>query len=126
MNYKEVKNNFAKFYLKDDVLYFVYNQDVHLNIDAAKQIVQDRLDLQNSTSFPVLCDIRGLKGADKDARDYLANEGSAYTKAVGLIIGSPALKIMTNFYLMVNRPTVPTKVFKNEADALIFLDEYKN
>lgn len=121
MNESEVRNDFARFYIKEGILHFIYNDDVQLDLSAAKLIVEDRLRLQNNVSFPVLCDIRGLKGADKAARDFLANEGSILTIGVGLIVDSPALKIMTNFYMLVNKPKVPTKVFRTELEAIDYL-----
>ncbi|MEL6560788.1 MAG: hypothetical protein AAFQ94_21520 [Bacteroidota bacterium] len=126
MKENEIENDYARFYIKDGILFFVYKEIDNLDLDAAKKIVADRLALQDSVSFPVLCDIRGLKGADKTARDYLAREGSALTECVGLLVDSPALKLMTNFYLMVNKPQVPTKVFRTKEEAIGYIRDFMN
>ena len=126
MKENEIENDYARFYIKDGILFFVYKEIDNLDLDAAKKIVADRLALQDEVSFPVLCDIRGLKGADKTARDYLAREGSALTECVGLLVDSPALKLMTNFYLMVNKPQVPTKVFRTKEEAIGYIKDFMN
>lgn len=122
MNNLEVTNDYARFYINNGILHFIYHADIEIDVDAAKIIVHDRVKLQDNVSFPVLCDIRGLKSVNKTARDYLAKEGSVLTERVGLIVSSPAQKIMTNFYLMVNKPVVPTKVFISEEEAFQYLN----
>ncbi len=122
MNFSSIENDFAQFHIRDGVMFFTYKPDIEIDLDGAKRIVADRLKLQGDETYPVVCDIRGLKGANKAARDYLANEGSEKVKVVALIVASPGLKIMTDFYLMVNKPTVPTKIFTSEDQAVKFIE----
>ena len=126
MSLKVVENDFAKFSVENGVIHFVYKQGVELDLYAARQVVADRLKAQGNTSFPVICDIRGLKSVNKEARDYLAKEGSSKVSAVALVVGSPARKVMSNFYLSVNKPDVPTKLFISEQEALEYLQELKS
>ncbi len=121
----ELENDFARFYIKDGVLFFIYKKIDELNLEAAKRIVGDRIKIQKNADYPVICDIRLLGSADKSARDYLAKEGSAYVKAVALLVDSPALKLMANFYLTVNKPDVPTKMFTAMPQALEFINKFK-
>lgn len=120
-----VENNFAKFYTQDGYLYFIYKPNIHIDLAAAKQIVSDRLKAQGGKPYRVICYIQGIRDMEKDARDYLAKEGSRDVIAVGLIAESTAQKLMTNFYLAVSRPTVPTKMFSTEEEAKAFLTKYE-
>lgn len=120
----EVENNFAKFYTKDGYLYFIYKPDIYINLEGAKEIVRDRLRVQEGKPYRVICYVQGIRNMDKEARDYLATEGSRDTIAVGLIAESTAQKLMTNFYLAVSRPTVPTKMFSSEDEAKAYLDKF--
>ena len=115
------QNAFAEFWTEHDVLFFVYKPGVVITLDAAKQIVGDRLKVQKGTTFPVFCDMRGIKDSERAARDYLAKEGSSLVKAVAVLTDSPVTKIMLNFYLTISRPLIPTKMFTNETQALEFL-----
>lgn len=120
-----IENSFAKFYIKGDYLYFIYKPDISIDLAAAEQIVSDRLKVQNGKPYKVICYIQGIREMKKEARDYLAKEGSKDVIAVGLIADSTAQKLMTNFYLAVSRPTVPTKMFSTEEEAKTFLNKYK-
>ena len=126
MKENEIENDYARFYIKDGILYFIYKEKVNIDLNAAKQIVADRIHLQQNESLPVICYLKSLSGSEKSARDYLANEGSAYTTAVALVVGSPAIKIITNFYMLVNKPKVPTKVFISEEEAIKYLKNFES
>ncbi|MBW3546475.1 MAG: hypothetical protein KY428_12910, partial [Bacteroidetes bacterium] len=76
-------------------------------------------------AYRVICYVQGIREMKKEARDYLAKEGSKDVIAVGLIAESTAQKLMTNFYLAVSRPTVPTKMFSSEEEAKTFLNKFK-
>jgi hypothetical protein len=120
------ENEFAEFWVEEGILYFIYKQGTVLNLAAAKKIVADRIMLQNGRPYPVFCDMRGIKDSDKAARDYLAKEGSTLVKAVGVLIESPVTKIMVNFYLSINQPLTPTRMFTDKSNALEYLYLHKN
>jgi hypothetical protein len=121
-NYFE--NEFAEFWIEENVLFFIYKPAVKLDLNAVKKIVADRLKVQDGNAYPVFCDMRGIKDSDKPARDYLAKEGSSMVKAVGVLTDSPVTKIMLNFYLTISRPLVPTKMFTDKNQALEFLKAF--
>jgi hypothetical protein len=95
-----------------------------IDLIAAKLVVADRIMIQNEKAYPVLCDIRGVIDSDKAARDYLAKSGSVLTKAVSLLGNDTISLAITSFYLRINKPRVPTKIFTEELSALIFLETY--
>lgn len=121
-NYHE--NEFAQFWIQNDILYFEYKPNVVINLNAAQLVVADRLLVQNEKAYPVLCDIRGIMDSDKAARDYLAQSGSVLTKAVSLLGNDTVLLSIMSFYIKINKPRVPTKIFTNELAALAFLENY--
>lgn len=118
------ENEYALFWVENGILFFEYKPDVILTLNVAKRVVADRIQFQNEKSYPVLCDIRGIIDTDKSGRDYLAQSGSLLTKAVGLIVHQKVSITISNFYLDISRPTVPTKTFKEEEDAILFLKQY--
>ncbi|WP_026451462.1 STAS/SEC14 domain-containing protein [Aequorivita capsosiphonis] len=120
-----IENNYASYRLNDNIVYIRYHIQVTIDIEAAVKIVEDRLTLQKGESFPVLCDIRGVKEINKSARDYLALEGSLFVKAVAFIVDNPLSGTMTKFYLKANKPPVPTRAFLTIEEAKVFLDEYR-
>lgn len=115
------QNQFAEYWLEDGVLFFIYKPGTSMNLEAAKQVVKDRLEVQRGESYPVFCDMRGIKDSDKPARDYLAKEGSSLVRSVAVLTDSPVTKIMLNFYLTISRPLVPTKMFTDKDQAIEYL-----
>jgi hypothetical protein len=115
------QNDFAEFWTDDDILFFIYKPGITMNIEAAKRVVADRIEVQKGIPYAVFCDMRGIKDSDKPARDYLAKEGSSMVKAVAVLTDSPVTKIMANFYLTISRPIVPTKMFTDKSQAVDYL-----
>ena len=118
------ENEFARFCIVHGILYFEYKPETVISLAVARKVVSDRIQFQNEIIYPVLCDIRGVKDSDKAGRDYLAQSGSILTKAVA-ILGNPQVsETMGDFYLKVNKPTIPTSFFTDEEHALAFLKTY--
>ena len=116
---------YAKFWVTDGILYFIYKPITFLDFKTAKMIVDERLKFQHETQYPILCDAQGIKNSAKSARDYLANEGSTLAKAVAIVDNRYVAKVMLRFYLMKNKPLVPSKIYQTQEDALSFLNIYK-
>ena len=69
-----------------------------------------------------------VKGVDKESRDFFGQpQGSEGLTATAIIIESKLQVFMANFLLKVNfkRTPLPIKLFTNESDAIIWLEEYK-
>ena len=119
-----IENEYAKLWIEDDILFVVYKNDVSIDLAGAIKIVEDRLFLQQGNAFLIFCDMRGVKSADKAARNYLAFEGSVLIKAVALLINNPLSYIISGFYLKTSKPIISTNVFTDEAKALTFLRSF--
>jgi len=71
--------------------------------------------LTESEPHVTVLDISGLKHISKEARDFLAAQSSEWGKtiAVAFITHSFAARTIASFFLTINRPTYPIKVFKD-------------
>ena len=117
--------DYIKFVVEDGILHCVYNNLDLLDLDIAKVCVRARLEFVGDKSYPSLFDIRLVKTSTKEARDYLANEGNALVSASAILIDSPMLKMAANFYIMVNKPVNPTRMFTSKSSAVEWLAQYK-
>jgi len=124
MDKPNFENEYATFWIEAGILYFVYKRNTTIDLNAAKQIVNDRIKFQQLVDYPILCDIRGMKSIDRAARDFLAKEGSSYTKGVAVVVDTPMTKIISNFYLGLNKPIAPTKMFTERQEALNYLQQF--
>ena len=120
-----VDGTYAKMWISNGILYFVYKEIYEINRSMAKQIVSQRLQLQNENSYPIFCDLRAVTLAQKQARDYLAIEGAYMTTALALLVKDEHAMVITQMYIKINNPTYPTRVFTNKEKALSFLQDYK-
>jgi hypothetical protein len=115
------ENDYARFWIKEGVLFFEYKPNTTITLKVAQSVVTDRIHFQNERSFPILCDIRGIVSTNKAGRDYLAKSGSILTQAVALVVNEKVLLTISTFYLQISKPAVPTQIFTTEADALVYL-----
>jgi hypothetical protein len=118
------ENDYARFWIADNILFFEYKPNTVIDLKVATSVVTDRIHFQNGRSFPVLCDIRGIISTEKAGRDYLAQFGSILTLAVGLIMDEKVSLTISSFYVKINKPTVPTKIFTKQEEALGYLKEF--
>ena len=118
------ENQFATYLIQDRILCIVYKSGITINLSAAIQIVKDRLLLQEGLPYRILCDARGVYAADKSARDYLALEGSTLVLAVAYLVEPTISMALSKFYLSINNPPIPSKVFTQKDEAIRFLEDF--
>jgi len=118
------ENQNARFWIDNGILFFEYKAHTALDLEVAMRVVADRIAFQNERLLPVICDTRGIVSIDKAARDYLAKSGSLLAKAVALIGGENVSMTMSTFYLEISKPSVPTRIFTVEQEALDYLLDF--
>lgn len=87
-------------------------EDARLNTETVNRLSGNNL-------YPILVDLRYIKSISKEARDHFAMRGRPPgVSAIAMLVASPVSRIIGNFFLGLNRPTVPTRMFTSEKDAL--------
>jgi len=119
--HESYENQNARFWIENEILFFEYKPNTTIDLEVAIQVVADRVAFQNERYFPIFCDARGISSIDKAARDYLAKSGSLLAKAVALIGSENVSMTMSTFYLEISKPSVPTRIFTIEQEALDYL-----
>ncbi|MGF1635676.1 MAG: hypothetical protein ACFCUU_01285 [Cyclobacteriaceae bacterium] len=110
----------------EDGIFQCYFKDIDLlDIDTAKSSNEERLVLFNGRELPCFFDISKVKNTTKEARDFIANEGNALVLATAILVTSPVLKMMANFFVSVNKPQNPTKVFTDKESAIQWLKQFR-
>ncbi|GAB3199865.1 hypothetical protein GCM10027293_19750 [Pontibacter aydingkolensis] len=112
-------------FIVDGILHFRYKNIENLDLEVAKQCVKDRLEFTGEKDYPCLIDAITIKHFTKEARDYFANEGNKGIIASAILSSSTVIKMMANFYVMVNKPVNPTRLFTEKKSALEWLEQYK-
>ena len=74
---------------------------------------------------PILVDINNLKTVSKESRSIYSSEKTAeYLTAAALLVGNPVSRIMGNFYLGINKTSMPVKMFTNTEEAIDWLKTF--
>lgn len=91
--------------------------DVVAQIDAGHKLIGQNVKL------PVLVDISNIKTLSREARLYVTNspESVSICKAVALLVGSPITSVIGNFFMGLNKPVYPLKLFNQLEEAVKWL-----
>ncbi len=93
------------------------------NIDAQERI----RDSMNKEKTRVIIDMTAVFEISKEARDYFANERTAsIQRATALLIGSAVSRTIGNFFLGLNKPITPTKLFTDPQEAIKWLRTFSD
>jgi len=69
--------------------------------------------------FPIIIDTRQIKSITKEARDFFSMRGrESRVYGFAILVGSPLSKIIGNFFMGLNKPRVPVKLFTHEDKAI--------
>ena len=75
----------------------------------------------------VLIDMTTVSEISKEARDYFANERTAsIQRATALLIGSPVSRVIGNFFMGLNKPVSPTRLFTDPQKAIRWLHTFSD
>lgn len=98
-------------------------REMHLN-DAIK-VVEAMGELGNKQKYPVLIDCGEFATIDKEVRVFSASkEANIYTLADAVAYHSFAHKLLVDFYVTHNKPSVETKVFTDNEAAIVWLKTF--
>jgi len=98
-------------------------EDAKENIDAQESV----RDGMNRVKTRVLIDMTEVTEITKEARDYFANERMAsIQRATALLIGSPVSRVIGNFFMGLNKPISPTRLFTNPHKAIQWLHTFSD
>ena len=95
----------------------VKEEDALENYLACKKMARGR-------KVAILIDSRTQTTASNEARAFSSGaEVSKLVIARAILIDSLAVKLLGNFYILVNKPHSPTRLFKEEKEAMVWLEE---
>lgn len=96
---------------------------VDLNI--AKNVVNSRLSVAEGQNYPFLIRINSIKNSTKEARDYLSSEtGGQGIIAAAIFVDSILTNMLATFFIFLNKPKIPAKIFKDEIKAMEWLEKF--
>ena len=117
-----LETDYVQFELEGEILIATYKKGKKIDLNAARQIVQDRIDFTGGKTVLVLLCNQGVISIDKEARAYLSSlDGTQGIKAAAILSEVAATAIIGNFIIQVNKPHIPVRLFINRERALGWL-----
>lgn len=111
---------------KDDVLLIVVKDDSVVSVEDMEQLLKACVQLTGSRKYYSIVDVRVNAGATQGVTEYYAkNEYNQYRYADAFIINTLAMRLLVNFYMTFNKPSVPTKTFNDPELARQWIEEMK-
>lgn len=118
----------APYYLNlrsDGIMYVRITSEKEETVELVKEMVKKMGEMVNYQQVPMLAKHEEFALPGKANRDYWAKKESCpYSKADAFIINSTAMQLIANFYLKINKPERPTKMFTNESEAIKWLKNF--
>ncbi|MES2590783.1 MAG: hypothetical protein V4608_02775 [Bacteroidota bacterium] len=109
----------------DDGILIAKWKATHINLATAQLAIKYRLECTDNKAYPVIINIKVVSSITKDARSFLASEqGSEGIIAGAILIDSPIGSILGNFFIAINKPLRPSKIFTDELKARKWLIKY--
>lgn len=87
-------------------------------IENTKSVIQ----VSQGKSYPMLVDTREIRSISKEARDHFSMRNrKGAVNAIAVLVGSPISVVVGNFFMGLNKPAVPTKLFTTPEKAFKWL-----
>ena len=98
-----------------------------LELSDAQEALQAVLSLSDGNLPAILVDLRQLRAASKEAREYFSHEDNTRKiAALAFLVDSPLSTLLANFYIGLNPTGVPTKLFTTEEEAIQWLKGHRS
>jgi hypothetical protein len=107
----------------DGIVQLVWNPRTTVLLEDVTAALEAMTQLTRGRRSPLLVDARDTGPLDRPTRAELTRR-SDLQAAVALIVGTPLTRVMANFFLSVNKPVFPTRMFDDEASAVAWLLEF--
>lgn len=109
----------------NDICYTVVKPNAAIELKDALENSAAVKTISKDTIYPMLVNLKEIKSITKEARDHFSMQNrTPGITAIGLLIKSPASRIIGNFFLGMNKSTVPVRLFTNEEKAVLWLKQF--
>jgi hypothetical protein len=110
---------------EDGILQVDFVDELLLDVTECKELIRNYTSILGTKKVPILHVFGKYMEATKGARDFSASsEGLKHSSAEAYVLNSLAHKLLLNFYIKFNKPSVPTKYFSTKEEAITWLLKY--
>lgn len=107
---------------EDGIVRVKWGAHVRIGLAEAREAMHAISVVCGGKATPAFVDMTEITAIDREARLYFAGEETAKVEsAAALLVGSPLTRAIGNFFMGLNKPLIPTRLFTSEAEALAWL-----
>lgn len=109
----------------DGIVHIDYKKTDELLVKDVMEIIDNLKEYGAGNKYPTLITVKQFMFVDKDVRELWASDiRSRHSLADAMVVRPIALKMIANFYISVNKPPIPTRVFNDEDLAIEWLKTF--
>jgi hypothetical protein len=106
----------------DGIVHVKLRPHVQIGLEEAREAIRTVSVVCGGKVTPAFVDMTAAMAINREARLYFAGEETAKVEsAAALLIGSPLTRAIGNFFMGLNKPLIPTRLFTSEVEALAWL-----
>lgn len=111
---------------EENVLYVRIKPDSAITLSDAEETTNAIVKLVDQYKQPMvlLINTQGTKSMAAEARQHLGNAQAGQVLARAIVLGSPVSRAIASFFLKVNKPLIPSKMFTDDNEALDWLKSF--
>ena len=110
---------------KEGFIVIYQKPNVETFVSDAKQIISAIGKVTNGKKAPLLTYVGDGSFATEETRRFAAlKDSNPFSKADAYIISSTAHTLLANFFMLVNKPSRPTRFFESDLEAVKWLKNY--
>ena len=123
MTRREVTTRVMRTWLGEDgILRTVILPGYEIDAKAAEEIWKVHQEILGSRALYSFVDARRLSFASCEARAVVRRrQRQRDIRALAVVVGSPVSRLIGSFFLKLDKPVFPTRLFTDEADAIAWL-----
>lgn len=121
-----IENDFAIVHSREDgIVHITFKEGTEIDIDLQDQMLKVYIEICAGKKRPFLYSGIGEVSITKEGREYSKQlEDDFPATATAIIADNLAYRIIANFYLKVNKPKTPYKVFNDIDSAEVWLKTF--
>lgn len=109
----------TKVELRDDgIIQFFYGDNINYTMKETEELIEATVNMTKGVAHKMLRIPGKFSAIDMDVMKYISQgRGTLYSLADSFVLFSMPQRILGNFYLRMNKPLVPTKLFNEVKEA---------
>jgi len=107
---------------EDNILRTECFPDTVMTLEDGRESTRISAEMVNYQPLPLLCDLTNVVKMSRECRKHFSGEEHAKTfSKCALIVTNPVSRIIGNFFIGLNRPLKPTRLFTSKEEGLRWL-----